>query len=149
MTERSNQPKTCLSDENINLINGLVFFALLIFGPIEPYGLAVRILYLIGIPILVWLVLKYIGGYWRADKLENDRLTRFIAAVLAVALFIGAINAFREKSHASCTQYTKSNYGQECVGDYVPASGPDLAQGFLLAGAGIMATWYSVFRRDD
>jgi hypothetical protein len=149
MNEPSNHNKSGLSDENINLITTVIFLALLIFGPIGPPGQLVRLLYLVGAPTVVWLGLKGIGKHWQAGKVENDRLVRFIAAVIAVGFFVGAFIAFTEKSHTGCDQYARTSDGQECVGDYVPASGPDLFQGLFLGGLGCAAIWYSVFRRDD
>ena len=73
-----------LSNENIHLITGIVFAALLIFGPIQQYGLAVRTAYLVSIPLLVWAGLNYFGRQWKGgDKQANDRLGRAIAGMLA------------------------------------------------------------------
>lgn len=145
-----NNPRKGLSEENINLITGLVFFTLLIWGPINSNELAIRIIYLIAVPAAVWLILNFVGRKWNAGKAENDRLQRAIAGILAGALLIGAVLLYHQPIHSECTQYaTSPDGGSECVGDYAPSAGPDIAEVAVTAGLGFVALWYSAFRKDD
>lgn len=50
-----------LSEKNRNYIVTIVFVALLVFGPVQPYGLVIRSLYLAAVPTALWLALRY-GG---------------------------------------------------------------------------------------
>jgi len=83
--------KAGLSGSNRNFIVGIVFIALLIFGPIELCGLFIRIAYLIAIPLLCWIILKYFGKKWNLDNLSNDRLNRALLAFIAGAILIFSI----------------------------------------------------------
>ena len=60
-----------LSQTNRVFIVSLAVVILLIFGPIEPYGFIFRLAYLIILPTLLWLALRYWGFSWNIDSLTN------------------------------------------------------------------------------
>ncbi len=138
-----------LNSNNRNLLVGLLFVVLLIWGPIEPYGMVVRIAYLIALPALLWLGLGYFGSKWKGDELANDRLARGIAGIIAGAFFIGAYLSFTAPYHTECTQSVQTRDGTECVGDYVTAKGRDVSGAFIQVVFGALATWYAISKHED
>ncbi len=137
-----------LSSNNRNLLVVLFATFLLIWGPIEPYGLVVRFAYLLMLPTLLWLGLSYFGRKWKVDQESNDRLTRAVAGIIAGVFFVGAYFAFTAKYHQECTQTVRTSDGTECVGDYMGVKGPDIAEAVLLITFGAVATWYAVSKRE-
>jgi hypothetical protein len=83
--------KVGLSNSNRCFIVGIVFATLLIFGPIEPYGLFIRIAYLVAIPMLAWIVFGCLGKRWNLNNLSNDRLNRALLAFIAGTILIFSI----------------------------------------------------------
>lgn len=138
-----------LNNENRKFIVILVIGILLIFGPIEPYGLVVRSVYLIIIPTLTWLVLKHWGSNWKMDRQSNDRLNRALLGGIAGALLVGAYLSYTSAYHTECDQYAGRGDNRECVGDYITVKGPDMTKALIqLAFAGI-AVWYAVSKRPE
>jgi len=138
-----------LSSNNRNFLVMLLFIILLIWGPIEPYGMVVRIGYLIALPTLLWFILGYIGSKWDGDDQSNNRLARGIAGIIAGGLFVGAYLSFTAPYHAECTQSVQTWDGSECVGEYVSVKGRDLSGTFILVGLGAMATWYAISKHES
>ena len=66
--------KLGLNRRNIKLLTGLVFVILLLFGPVDPCGIVIRLAYLIFIPVLIFYFLKHFGGNIKLDKIQNDYL---------------------------------------------------------------------------
>ncbi|MGK2849021.1 MAG: hypothetical protein ACSLEX_03060 [Minisyncoccota bacterium] len=147
---RNNQiSKNGLSEGNQNFIVILVLVFLLVFGPIEPFGLAIRFAYLIIIPILALLVLRHLGQKCNMDKLSNDRLNRALLSGIAGALLVGAYLSYTASSHTECDQYVQTREGEECVGDYITVKGPDKGSALIqILFAGI-AIWYAVAKRPE
>ena len=143
MVEDFNE-KPGLSRSNRGLITTIVFIILLLWGPIEPYGQVVRTIYLVAIPVLLWLVLGYFGSKWKAGELENDRLSRGIAGIIAGVFFVGAYLTATAAYHSECTKEVRTTDGGECVGDYVPVKGPDKFDVLVLVGLGIASAWYAI-----
>jgi len=124
--------KRGLSNKNRNLIIILIIIFLLIFGPVEPYGIIFRLAYLIIIPLLFWLALKYWGrNLWKMGALENDHLNRAIFATVAGILLVGAYSSFTEKNHLECDQQIGIGDRIECVGDYIRVDGPNKIAGLI------------------
>ena len=138
-----------LSSNNRNLLTIISLVILLLWGPVAPYGLVVRIIYLAVLPTSVWFILGYLGGKWKADESANNRLARGVAGIIAGALFIGAYLAFTAHYHTQCTQSVQTRDGSECVGDYVTVPGRDLTGTFIFTALGIIAAWYSISNHDD
>lgn len=138
-----------LSSANRSYIVSIVFAILLLFGPVEPYGLAVRLLYLIALPGALWLVLRFAGGFFNFDAHTNDRINRALTAGLAGALTAGAYLEATASYHTECTLYARTrDGGRECVGDTVTAAGPDMVNAFMLVLIAGFAFWFAVRRPD-
>jgi hypothetical protein len=147
--ENFNEAHVGLNHHNRALIILVVEALLLLWGPLEPYGIAVRMAYLIVSPILLWFGLGYFGKKWKADHLANDRLKRAIFAMLAGGLFVGTYLAYTSKYHSECTQTVRTRDGYECVGDYVSVSGSDKVGALVQACFGIMFAWHAVVESKD
>jgi len=138
-----------LSRENRNFLVGLVFALLLIFGPVEPYGMIIRSIYLIIIPISVYFFLKYFGKKWTMDKISNDYLNRTIVACIAGALLVGAYLSMTANYHTECDQYVRTRDGGECVGDYITVKGSDKSAAFMQVIFAGFAIWYASAKRKE
>ena len=148
--KNSEVSKNGLSDENRNFITLLVVGILLIFGPIEPYGLAIRFAYLISIPTLVWVALKYWGSKWEMDGQSNNQLNRVIAGGIAGALLVGAYLSYTASYHTECDQYVQTRDGEEeCVGEYITVKGPDKTNALIQILVAGIAIWYAVAKRPE
>lgn len=123
------------------------FVALLFWGPEVSAGAAgwlVRTGYLIVVPAAMWMVLRWLWNRWRPTEVAESRLERTLAVTTAGVLLVAAFLSASSKHHLSCTQVVQTRDGTECVGDYVPAAGPDLAKALMLAIAGGAALWLGV-----
>ncbi|MDP2637539.1 MAG: hypothetical protein Q8P26_00565 [Candidatus Levybacteria bacterium] len=139
-----------LSSGNRKLLVGILFIVLLLWGPINPYGIIFRIAYLILLPTLLWLSLRHFGRKWDGGKSANDRLTRGILGIIAGVLFVGAYLSFTATYHSECTQSARAgDGGYECVGDYISVPGPNKVGGVMSVAFGIIAAWYAISKRDD
>lgn len=145
----NNERPRGLDESTINILVGLIFLVLLLWGPIEPFGIVIRIAYLIILPVLFWLALSYFGRRWDGDKTANERLSRGLAGVLAGVFLIGAILSFTTTRHTECNTTITTYDGYDCVGDYTNVSGPDIGQAALLLGASGLTLWYAVAKRDE
>jgi hypothetical protein len=126
-------------------ITGLLAFGLLIFGPLDyDWPVWVRYASLVLLPAASWVVLVAFWRWWRPSREEELRFARGALGVLAGLLFFGSYLAARETSHLECTESVRTRDGEDCVGDYVPAPGPDTFKVFLYAGLGAATFWYSV-----
>lgn len=138
-----------LSKENRNFLVSLVFALLLLFGPIDPYGIVIRTIYLIAIPILLYFFLKIFGERWQIDEVSNDYINRTIVSYIAGALLVGAYLSMTAKYHTECNQYVQTRDGQECVGDYVTVKGSDKSGAFIQIILASFAIWYAVTKRQE
>lgn len=141
--------KTGLNSSNRKLLVALLFAILLIWGPIEPYGMIARIAYLVILPTLLWFGLGYFTKGLDIDKSTNDRLTRAIAGILAGAFFVGAYLSFTAPYHTVCTQEVQTRDGAECVGDYVGVKGGDKVGAFMSILFGGFASWYAIAKHEE
>lgn len=135
-----------LSPSNRNYIVGLVFFALLMLGPVQPYGMMVRTTYLILIPAAVWFALRLFGKHLDIDTQSNDYINRAITASLAGMLILAAYQAATAERHAVCTQSAPDG---DCIGDLITKSGPDNATAFMLVQFAGLAFWGAIMRRPS
>lgn len=133
-----------LSSKNRSYVVTLVFVALLIFGPVQPYGMVVRIVSLVAVPTAVWLILRYIGSRWDLDAIANDHINRAITASIAGMLAAASFQAFTAKYHHKCTRSIPD--GTDCIGDWITVGGPDKAQGLIWLCAAVAFFWSSVSR---
>lgn len=139
-----------LSPSNRTFIVTAFLVVLLLFGPVEPYGLVVRVAYLVALPAAAWWILTFLGKFFDLDQVTNDRISRALPASVAGALLLAACLSFTAESHSECTHLVRATDGsRECVGDDVTVPGPDYGIGLmyiLLAG---VAFSLSIARRPD
>jgi hypothetical protein len=138
-----------LSSRNREYIVLLVFVALLLFGPVEPYGLVIRLAYLAVIPSILWFGLWYWGGRLDIDALTNERINRAITGSIAGVLLVGAYLTYTAGHHQECTQYARTSDGRECVGDYVTVAGGDPGMALMLLLFAGIAFWIAISRESD
>lgn len=133
-------------------IVGVVFFSLLIWGPIDHslnLWLLIRITYLIIIPVLVWFLLKWLWNYWQPSLETEDRLERSLASATSGVLFVLAIIEATRKFHIGNTMTVQTRDGWEDVGDYIIMQGANWGGAFILFIFAIIAFWYSISKRDS
>ncbi len=139
-----------LSSGNRNYIVTLIFVGLLIFGPVDPYGLVVRIGYLFAVPTAIWLGLPFVGRALNIDARTNDHINRALTASAAGALAVAACLSFTAANHSECTKYARDgDGGRECVGETVTRPGPDIANALMLTFLAGIAFWIAVARKPD
>jgi hypothetical protein len=131
------------------IIAWAIFVLLLLVGPIEPYGVVVRILYLIIIPLAVWYVLKHLGKGWNINSEMNERIQRLIFGMIAGVLFFGSYLSATSRYHIECTYSVQTRDGQECVGDYKSTNGPDWGGAVVLFGGGLVFIWLAVTNKKS
>lgn len=137
-----------LSENNRNYIVGIVFVLLLVFGPVQPYGLAIRFAYLAAIPAVLWLALRYGGRKLDLRPDGNDRLSRAITAAIAGILTVAAYQAATAKFHGECTQTVRDGQGgYECVGNIVTVIGPDYGAAFMWIVLAAVLFWVAATRK--
>lgn len=137
-----------LSNANRNYVVALAFFALLVFGPVEPYGLLIRMLYLVAVPVFIWFLLWLFGRYFSIDPVTNDYINRALTASIAGMLLAAAYVSFTSEYHLECTQYARDGDGsKECVGELITVPGPDKGNAFMLILLAGVAFWIAVASR--
>lgn len=141
-------PASGLSAENRTLITSALFGALLLFGPVQPGGLAVRIAYLIAIPSITWVALRAWGQKMNIGSATNDRIRRAVVAGIAGALLVAGYQAYTASHHLECDQFARTADGRECVGDYVKTKGGDVEGALVWALLAGFAFWYAIRRTD-
>jgi hypothetical protein len=129
---------------NKGLLTGILVFVLLLWGPIEPYGLIVRVAYLIIIPVIFWYLLNYTSYLFLIDSSTNEAITRIIFSIIALSLFYYAFLRLNANYYLECTDETWTRDGKECIGDYASTKGPDYGGALVAAIFGIVAVWYVI-----
>ncbi len=148
---KGDEPVKAAQAGNRSFLVGLVFFILLIWGPIDrawPLPMLIRIAYLVAVPVVASFVLALIWRRWNPDTATENRLTCVIAGAIAGALFVGAAIALQADHHFECDQEVRTRDGTECVGDYVLVPGPDRGGALLMVGIGAFAAWFGI-KHDD
>lgn len=139
-----------LSPKNRTAIVTIFFVALLLFGPVEPFGLFARLAYLVILPTTAWFILTFIGRLFDIDEVSNDRISRALAASVAGALFVAACMSFTAESHSECSHLVRAVDGsRECVGDDVTVPGPDYGAGLMYIFLACAAFGLAISRRSD
>jgi len=106
----------------------VVTIILLIWGPIDhssPFGLVIRIGYLIIIPLVTWFLLGLIWRAWNPNGETEERLKRILNGITSGAFIVMAILSAYSDSHLGNTHVVRSLDGYEDVGDYILLPGPD------------------------
>ncbi|GBH29729.1 hypothetical protein [Sphingobium xenophagum] len=139
-----------LNEKNRNYIVALVFAALLVLGPVQPYGMVFRFAYLAAIPAVLWLALRYGGEKLDLSPDDNDRLSRSITAAIAGMLTVVAYQTATAKYHRECAQTVRDGQGgYECVGETLRVVGPDYGMAFIWIAFAAAAFWAATTRRSN
>lgn len=132
---------------NRGYIVTVVTIILLLWGQIDhswPFGLAIRLGYLIIIPLVTWFLLGLIWKVWSPDNEAEERLSRTLAGVTSGVFIVMAILAAYSDSHLGNTHVVRSEGGYEDVGDFIMLPGPDWGTVFLYTILACIAFWYSI-----
>jgi hypothetical protein len=128
-------------------IVGVIAVALLIWGPIDhswPAWLAIRIGYLILVPLATWFILGWIWKAWQPNPQTEKRLQRSLAGATAGVLLVFAIIQATADTHVGNTQWIQTRDGWEAVGDDIALPGPDWGTVIMLLAASGCASWLSI-----
>ena len=126
---------------------GVLVFALLVWGPIDdswPAWLAIRIGYLIAIPLATWFLLAWIWRVWQPDAASENQLKRVLAGATAGALLVLAIFEATADTHVDNTKWVRTYDGREAVGDWITLPGPDWVAVVMLLAASAFSLWISI-----
>jgi succinate dehydrogenase hydrophobic anchor subunit len=133
-----------------NYLAGTIFAVLLIWGPIDhswPAWLAIRIGYVILLPLVVWLLLGWVWNHWQPNNKLEIILERILSGIICITLFVLAALEVTSKIHIGNTQWIQTRDGMEAVGDDIVLQGPDCGNAFVLAGIAILVLWFGVLRK--
>jgi biotin transporter BioY len=127
-----------------------ILVVLAIWGPFDhsqkPW-LAIRIGYLIIIPLLVWFIVGWSWHRWQPnDKLES-LLIRCLSGIIFIALIALAYLEATSTTHFGNTQIFRTRDGYEYVGDDILLQGPDIGNVFVLMILAILILWFGVLKR--
>ena len=131
---------------------GVVFISLLIWGPIDhswPSWLAIRISYLIVIPIISWFLLKWIWRIWQPSAELEDRVIRALASATSGVLLVLAILELMSNTHIGNTMWIQTREGREAVGDDIILREPDWVAAIILFVLCAISFGYSISRREE
>ena len=133
-------------------IVGMVFVALLIWGPIDhswPAWLVIRTSYLVAIPLATWFLVGWIWRVWQPDAVTENRLVRALAGATGGVFVVLAIFGAMAETHIGNTMWIRTRDGMEAVGDDIVLSGPDWGNVIMLIGAAGFAFWFSIAKRES
>ncbi len=129
--------------------SGTLFLLLLLWGPIDhswPSWLAIRIGYLIFIPLIIWFIIGWAWDYWQpSDKLETT-LERILSGAICIALFTFAGIEGTSKNHIGNTQWIQTRDGLEAVGDDIILPGPDWGNFLVFIIIALAILWFGVLK---
>ncbi|MDP2906284.1 MAG: hypothetical protein Q8O22_08300 [Candidatus Omnitrophota bacterium] len=131
---------------------GALVVALLIWGPLDhawPAWFAIRMGYLIAIPVAAWFLLGWIWRVWQPDAASENRFERALGGATAGVLVVLAILEAMANTHVGNTMYVRTREGTEAVGDDIVMRGPDWGNVFMLLIAAGFALWFSVAKRES
>jgi hypothetical protein len=129
---------------------GVLVVVLLIWGPIDyswPAWLAIRIGYLIAIPLATWFILGWIWRVWQPDAASENRLERALAGATGGVLVVLSIFEAMADTHVGNTMWVRTRDGMEAVGDDITLPGPDWGIVIMLIAAAGFAFWFSIAKR--
>jgi len=119
----------------------------MIWGPINyssQYGLILRIIYLIVIPIIVWFLLKWVWILWEPNDKSEIRLENILAFLTTIILLIMALYEFMSATHVGNTLWVRSPDGMEAVGDDIILPGPDWGSIIILLLCSGISLWFGI-----
>lgn len=133
-----------------NYLAGTILVVLLIWGPIDhswPAWLAIRIGYLILIPLTVWFLLGLVWNHWQPNNKVEVTLERMLSGLICIFLFALAILEATSKTHIGNTQWIQTRDGMEAVGDDVVRQGPNWGNVFVIMVIAILFLWFGVLKK--
>jgi hypothetical protein len=126
-----------------------ILLILLIWGPIDqtlPEWLALRIAYVVLVPITSWFILGWIWNNWKpSDKFES-LLNRILSVLICIALLSLAFVEATSKSHIGNTEWIQTKDGMEAVGDNVLVNGPNNANVLIILLIAGLVLWIGVLK---
>jgi hypothetical protein len=128
-------------------IVGATAVALLIWGPLDhswPAWLAIRIGYIVALPVATWFLLGWLWGVWKPDAASEARLGRALACLTGTVLVVLATIEVMADTHLGNTQWVRTRDGMEAVGDDIVLHGPDWGVVIMLFVAAGFAFWFSI-----
>jgi len=128
----------------------VIIISLLIWGPIDhtwPAWLAIRLGYLVLIPLTVWFLLRWLWNIWEPNTHVEEALERILSGLVASFLFLMAIFEFKSNTHIGNTAWIRTRDGMEAVGDDIVLNGPDYGNVVVLTGIALFFVWHSVSKR--
>lgn len=131
-------------------LTGTVFWALLIWGPIDhesSYGLAIRLLYLIVIPLIIWMLLNLIWHRWEPNIKSEIILERILSGLICATLLVLAYLEAISKTHIVNTEQIRTRDGLEDVGEDVILQGANWGNVFLLTAFALLILWFGVLKK--
>ena len=134
----------------INYLTKIIFLSLLFFGPLDyswPAWFAVRIAYLILIPILFRLLLKWTWGYFKPSlKFENSLHLLLSGIIVIVFLFI-AYQEVSSTSHIGSLYSRLTRDGHETFGPDILITGPNRLNVFFSILIALLVLWFGIIKR--
>lgn len=128
----------------------VIIISLLIWGPIDhawPAWLAIRLGYLVLIPLTVWFLLRWLWNIWNPNPHVEEVLERILSGLIAFFLFLMAIFEAKSDSHIGNTAWMRTRDGMEAVGDDIILDGPDYGNVIVFVGIALFFVWYSVSKK--
>ena len=128
----------------------VIFVTLLFWGPIDntwPAWFAIRIGYLILIPLIIAFLLNWIWDKWKPNAPIEDILERTLSSIICGALIIMTIFEIQAKTHLENDHWIRTREGMEAVGDEILVKGPDYGQIFILLVIAICVFWFGVLKK--
>ncbi|HRN70871.1 MAG TPA: hypothetical protein PLS49_06860 [Candidatus Woesebacteria bacterium] len=131
-----------------------IFIILLIWGPIDhslPAWLAIRIGYVILIPLTAGLLLRWIWKQWQPTKKMEITLGRILSGIICITLFVFAVLQAIAKTHIDNTEWIGGGRDEapEPVGDWIVLPGPNWDSVFILALIGVLFLWLGVIKPSN
>lgn len=131
-------------------LTGTVFWVLLIWGPIDhesSYGLAIRLLYLIIIPLIIWMLLNLIWHRWEPNIKSEIILERILSGLICITVLVLAYLEAISKTHIGNTEQIRTRDGLEDVGEDVVLHGANWGNVFLLIIFALLILWFGVLKK--
>lgn len=128
----------------------VIIISLLIWGPIDhtwPAWLAMRLGYLVLIPLTAWFLLSWLWNIWEPNTHVEEVLERILSGLIASFLFLMAIFESKSDAHIGNTAWIRTRDGMEAVGDDIVLNGPDYGNVVVLIGIALFFVWHSVSKR--
>ena len=133
-----------------NYLAGTIFAVLLIWGPIDhswPAWLAIRIGYLVLIPLIIWLLLGWVWNFWQPGNKVEFALERLLSGIICAALFTLAVLEAISKTHIGNTKVIQTRDGMEAVGDDIVLPGPDWGNVVVILIIALLVLWFGVLKK--